>query len=299
LKTVARTRRTDSLTEHEGKQLQGRGTALLWGLACASIAGWLACSSPEPSTQAPPEVKPPEAQPAEAQPPEAKPPEAKPAEAKPAEASPAPGCDPKQPAACWKAAQEAEKNAKTFEDWDRVYSLKEAACNAGAASESCYDVAANYYEKGKREPAERYYLKACDQGLAQACAGLGNLYASPPRSEEDAQADRPEAKGPDYAKAVQLFEKACQLKDADGCAGLGILVADGKGAKKDLARAVGLWQKACEFGSNVDCLTVGNFLAEGRGEVKKDVARAKKVFDIACKRKYEDACKAAVKLKGK
>ncbi|HOX44466.1 MAG TPA: tetratricopeptide repeat protein [Myxococcota bacterium] len=292
---MATTGRTDSLNEHRGKHLQGRRTSLLWCLVCAGVAGGLACSSPEPATQAPPEVKPPEAQPAEV-----KPPEAQPAEAKPAEAAPAARCDPKQsPAACWQAAQELEKNAKTFEDWDRVYALKESACDAGAPVESCYDAAANYWEKDKREPAERYYLKGCDKGHAPSCAGLGNLYASEPKGKEDAPAGRPEAKGPDYAQAVKYLEKACQLKDPDGCAGLGILVADGKGAKKDITRAVGLWEKACQLGSDVDCLTVGRFLAAGRGEVKKDVARARKAFDAACKRKYEDACKAAQELGGK
>ena len=86
------------------------------------------------------------------------------------------------------------------------------------------------------------YKKACDQGFAWGCSGLGYMYSNGQGVKQD------------YFAAADLFKKACDVSYAEGCFNLGNSYSNGQGVRQDYFIATDLYKKACDGGVAEGCL---------------------------------------------
>ncbi|MCS6900076.1 MAG: serine/threonine-protein kinase [Myxococcales bacterium] len=120
--------------------------------------------------------------------------------------------------------------------------------------------------------------KACDNGDASACHGLGQMYQYGTKTAKD------------EAMAAQYFELACSKQDVTACASLAHLSLSGEGVRHQPAKAVELFHKACEAGDAISCSDLADMLSSGNG-VPKDEAAAASFREKACKAGMMEACK--------
>jgi TPR repeat protein len=158
-------------------------------------------------------------------------------------------------------------------------------------------------EAGRLDCAKRFYQRACDGGLVQACHRLVPYSA-------------PETKAQLYKRMEELLTKRCERHDSRGCIYLGSLFEDGEGVPKDAVRAASFYRRSCEGetpqrclelasglppfpekvirehaatlftsacdGGDLDaCVSLGTMHQEGRG-VPKDLAQAARLYKKAC-----------------
>jgi TPR repeat protein len=151
------------------------------------------------------------------------------------------------------------------------------------------------------------YERACEL-RDQFCFNLGQAY------------DRGLGRPKDPEKAADLFRRCCTGGAGPCCTNLGVRTLKGVGVAADPAKAAGLFLEGCRHHDELACrdlgqlcdtapgttaevlgraaaggdavaaLLLGWFHHEGRG-VKKDVARARALFDVACKGGLEEGCK--------
>lgn len=162
----------------------------------------------------------------------------------------------------------------------------EDSCEKGGLA-SCLEVghmhlSGEAYLKVDEAEASKYFQKACDGNLADACATLGWVF------DYSKQTPR------NPAKAVANYQKACTGKYAYGCQMLGIHYLRGDGVPMDERRAADLLRTACNV--NIDqvadsCWLLAVLYAEGAG-VAKDPARAAVLNAQACRLGKEDVCAA-------
>ena len=108
-------------------------------------------------------------------------------------------------------------------------------------SKNLFELGAEAYNQGDYQKVAQLWQKACDEGNALGCGGLGALYA--------------EGKGvrQDYQKAAQLWQKACDEENALSCSGLGALYEYGKGVRQNFTTAKQHYGKACDLGLQLGC----------------------------------------------
>lgn len=96
-------------------------------------------------------------------------------------------------------------------------------------------------------------------------------------------------------RAVELDERACTAQ-LSNCFYLGKLYYDGKIVAKDLEKALGYFETACDADFGAGCNWAG-FLRDGHGDgvVPKDRARAKELYEKACRLGVDQGCKLARK----
>lgn len=124
------------------------------------------------------------------------------------------------------------------------------------------------------------FLKACEGGEAASCVAGGEMSYQGLGVAKDSKA------------AEELFEKACTAGEPMGCNDMGIVLAD----KKETSKAAGYYEKACNDKSALGCVGLGLLARDGRG-VPKDAARAKALFDRACKAGVQVGCKLSQTVK--
>ena len=84
--------------------------------------------------------------------------------------------------------------------------------------------------------------KACDEGVAEGCTTLGNIYFNGKHIKQD------------YLKAANLYQKSCDLGHAKGCLFLGYMYErDDRGVKQNYSKSINLFQKACDGGEPYGC----------------------------------------------
>jgi TPR repeat protein len=157
----------------------------------------------------------------------------------------------------------------------------ERACQL--SEKACFNLA-QVYDKGQgvpKEPAKaaELYRRCCDGGAAPCCTNLGVRTLKGVGVAANTPA------------AIRLFLEGCRGHDAVACQDLGQLCDSEPKATYEVL------DRAAEGGDTVAALLLGWFLQEGRGG-RKDVARARKLFDAACKGGHEEGCKELEQLGG-
>lgn len=91
--------------------------------------------------------------------------------------------------------------------------------------------------------------KACDEGVAQGCTTLGNIYFNGKHIKQD------------YLKAANLYQKSCDWGHAKGCLFLGYMYErDDREVKQNYLKSINLFQKACDGGLSQGCNSLDNFI---------------------------------------
>ena len=91
--------------------------------------------------------------------------------------------------------------------------------------------------------------KDCDEGVAEACTTLGNIYFNGKHIKQD------------YLKAAKLYQKACDWGYAKGCLFLGYMYErDDREVKQNYSKSINLFQKACDGGVAQGCDSLDNFI---------------------------------------
>lgn len=109
--------------------------------------------------------------------------------------------------------------------------------------------------------------RACGMGRAFACSTLATSLV---REKVDPE------------RGITLLDRSCARGSRADCSQLAFLYRNGTApGGKSPAKALEYDLRGCELGSAVACSAAGKLLAEGQG-VKKDLARAAKLFDQGC-----------------
>jgi TPR repeat protein len=164
-----------------------------------------------------------------------------------------------------------------------------------------------------RRKAEPLYKKACESGLAEACAelavilwrGQGNDGENKPRASNLMRSSLPaleegckqgnmraclslgsaldEGIGAEEndARAAVLYEQSCTGGVTGACLLLGLMYHFGEGVTKDASRAAALFEQSCTGGWIHGCLILGMLYANGEG-VTKDLSRASELYEQSC-----------------
>lgn len=203
---------------------------------------------------------------------------------------------------------------------DRALALTTKACDLGhmmACAFLGYAYGAAFHAPLDRARAVSFSKRACDGGDEGGCSNLGISYLN-------GEGGLPK----DPAKADELFRRACDGGDPGGCinlaiplkktnppkafglfkracdggphecSGLAECYRDGIGVARDTAKAEQLYQRACDsphVNGVVSCLALGE-MYELATNGKKDLALARKYYDIACMNKLPLACQKLEKL---
>jgi TPR repeat protein len=199
----------------------------------------------------------------------------------------------------------------------RALPILERACEAGKA-EACSNAGVIYGNgmgTAKDLPkALARYERACEL-RDLFCFNVGQAY------------DRGLGRPKDAAKAAEHFRRCCTGGGGPCCTNLGVRTLKGVGVAADPAKAAGLFLEGCRLHDELACqdlgqlcdteprvtaevlgraadsgdavasLLLGWFHREGRG-VKKDVPRARALFDAACKGGLAEGCKELEQLGG-
>ncbi len=91
-------------------------------------------------------------------------------------------------------------------------------------------------------------------------------------------------------RAARIFKKACEQADSEPhCAMYGRFLAYGWGVKKDVSRALRYLEPACRAGEMEACSTLGVIHANGM-KVEQDHRKARQLYTRACQGGVPNAC---------
>jgi hypothetical protein len=182
-------------------------------------------------------------------------------------------------------------------------------CDKGSL-ESCYNL--GRIARGDLGAAQSPLSKACEGGLGDACALLGDLiwgdtdfrtesardmiktaYQFALKGCEDGVALGCELVGDirgfdddkgmyDERRAYEAYARSCDLGSNFGCYQQGQRLLAGNGTQADPAAGVGVWARACQGGSADECDSLGDVIAEGKYGVPRDKELGMKLFMTAC-----------------
>jgi len=193
-------------------------------------------------------------------------------------------CDAGKLPACRELAQMYKDGDGVKQNGAKALALREKVC-AGGDGELCYELAED--NPGR---AAALYEQACNAGYAKGCWSAGKAF-----SHGSYGATK------DMARAGALYQKGCDNGDMGACYNGGVALMEG--GSKDAARAAKMFTKACETAvakpvkglEDVQpsaCHNLAILYQRGEG-VKQNQAKARSLFDIACKAKIQGACHAA------
>jgi uncharacterized protein len=162
----------------------------------------------------------------------------------------------------------------------------EAACAKGRA-DLCNELGnihldGESYLKPNEVEAAKWFQKACDLKLTQACGLLGWLHEFGKEIPKDLK------------KAGPYYEKSCSPQYPYGCMMLGLHQLDGSGVPKDERRAADSLRAACNANKEnlADaCWVLADMYRKGTG-VAMDPARASILDAQACRLGLKEACAA-------
>jgi TPR repeat protein len=136
-----------------------------------------------------------------------------------------------------------------------------------------------------REMAEPLYEKACEFGLAEACAELAVILWWGQRNDGK---NRPKASNL-MRSSLPALEVGCKQGNMRACLGLGTALDDGIGAEENDARAAALYEQSCTGGNAEGCYNLGEMYRNGEG-VTKDLSRAAELVEQSCTGGYAEGC---------
>lgn len=157
-----------------------------------------------------------------------------------------------------------------------------------------------YYEKDNDNKALEWYLKAAENGDAEAMTQAADIYGFKDKTEEQKKwllkaaeqnfADAEYALGslyysendPDYIKAMEWYKKASEHGGNTACCHVGNMYLKGEGVEKDEKQAFEWFKKAHEKGSVYGKYLVGKCYFDGTG-VKQNKNRGIKLLTEAAK----------------
>jgi TPR repeat protein len=149
-------------------------------------------------------------------------------------------CDAEQAWGCANLADCYHNGEGVSKDERLASQLYEHSCNHGHPS-ACTMVAIEHDVGGPfpdPKVAEVAFGKACDGGVADACALLGNL-----KSKDDS----------DMKSALPYYSRGCDLKDGVSCHVIGLTLFYGLGVSPDRAQALTAFTRACTLGYKESC----------------------------------------------
>jgi TPR repeat protein len=197
-------------------------------------------------------------------------------------------CDAGKLAACAELAQMYEDGVGVKQDEKMALALRQKVCDAGDG-EVCYALASDDPAHGRRALREGVRCRARERLLQRRLS-----YS---RGSQGATKD--------MARAMALYQKGCDAGSLPACYNAGVSLMKGdEGVPKDAARAAALFTKACEAkttqkpGAGFEevqptaCYNLAILHQRGDG-VKSNMARARQLFEIACKANVREACPAA------
>jgi TPR repeat protein len=118
--------------------------------------------------------------------------------------------------------------------------------------------------------------RECDAGSGDRCRRLGVSYEFGQGVPKDVK------------QSIALYERSCDLGNATGCEAAGRMY-EFHAEPKDLTKAASFLKRACDIGWQSGCANYALLLEQGRG-VPRDVARAKQLYEGACKAGAGLAC---------
>jgi TPR repeat protein len=180
-------------------------------------------------------------------------------------------------------AEAALYGAGTTRDVNRFFAYAQRGCG-GNDGRSCMLVATGYrFAIGTAEDLSKsleYNDRSCRAGFAIGCHNLGIQYRDGV------------GVGKDPGHALELFELACDRGSALGCGSLAREMPDGMVPEDRAATALILLVHDCDPTRNPDprvCTVAAKMFEAGRGTAN-DLARAKQLYEAACKRGDHAAC---------
>lgn len=114
------------------------------------------------------------------------------------------------------------------------------------------------------------HQKACDDGMAAGCKGLGDLYYTGKGVKQN------------YVEAAKYYGKACDGGYLSGCSALGYIYEKAQGVEEDFSKAAKLYAKACAGYDFKGCHRSGIMYKKGLGGTEQDYLKAKEFFAKAC-----------------
>ncbi|MCH5336683.1 MAG: sel1 repeat family protein, partial [Campylobacter sp.] len=88
--------------------------------------------------------------------------------------------------------------------------------------------------------------------------------------------------------ALSFYKKSCSLKDGKACYKLGSIYEKGELVRQNLTSSISFYMQSCSFGYAEACYLLGRY----NQKEKKDMAKAKRYFGMACDKKHKEACEA-------
>jgi TPR repeat protein len=147
---------------------------------------------------------------------------------------------------------------------------------AAAADASPQDYIAPAGNTGNQAAVIAKIKRNADQGIAEAQASLGAIYASGDGVPQD------------YVEAVNFFRKAADQGDADAQFNLGLMYANGNGVIRDHSEAADWYRKAADQGDPDALNSLGTIYYDGEG-VPQDYIEAANWFRKAADQGDPDA----------
>ena len=134
--------------------------------------------------------------------------------------------------------------------------------------------------------AVKWYLKAAEQGLAEAQCNLGIMYSNGYGVPQD------------HKKAVKWYRKAAEQGLVASQYSLGVMYDNGYGVPQDHKKAVKWFRKAAEQGLAKSQFNLGVMYANGQG-IPRNYIKAYAWFNLAASQGYADAAKVRDDLAGR
>lgn len=122
--------------------------------------------------------------------------------------------------------------------------------------------------------ADKLWAVSCKKGHAPACTALSGALQARHR----------------WAEALTLGRAGCAGGDPAGCNAVAVQSFFGRGTTEDRSKAYALWARACSLRDWMSCSNAGVVIRHGMGGVPKDVARARKLFELACSSPDKAGC---------
>ena len=144
------------------------------------------------------------------------------------------------------------------------------------SAEQIYSEGSSYYEKGDYESAVKFFLKAAEQGYANAQCYLGFCYEKGQGVEQS------------YTEAVKWYRKAAEQEYATAQNNLGVCYYEGQGVEQSYTEAVKWYRKAAEQEYATAQCNLGTCFYYGRG-VEQSYTEAVKWYRKAAEQGYAGA----------
>lgn len=180
-------------------------------------------------------------------------------------------CEKENSKACFSAAYMSENAQGIPRDLKKAYKFYDKACTLGLAK-ACSNLALLLKEQGYENEAILAFNRGCKLSDTASCNAVALFY----ENEQDGDL------------ALSFYKKSCSLKDGKACYKLGSIYEKGELVRQNLTSSISFYTQSCSFGYAEACYLLGRY----NEKEKKDMAKAKRYFGMACDKKHKEACEA-------